>query len=340
MIPGLYFPVASSKAVNAKLLRVDHELQLRVDGSTEIIKPDLLDITDKLGNVPRKFNFADGSIFEASNDADVDDFMNIRRSFFSRLSRLEGNLGFVAIAAVITIALLMGIYRYGMPMAAAAAASVTPATVTSAIDSGTFQSLDRAFFDDSKLDESRQVEIRNIFEQLALLVDGDEPNHTLHFRDGGSLGANAFALPGGSIIVTDQLVELAENDDEIAGVLAHEIGHVESRHSLKQLYRVLGITFMLGVIAGDSSQIVGDVISQGVVLQSLSYSRQFEMEADQYSVELMAKVNRDAVAFLNLLDRVVDDKSVSNDGSGWLSTHPSNAERRDAVINTINRLRN
>ena len=60
------------------------------------------------------------------------------------------------------------------------------------------------------------------------------------------------ALPGGTVILTDQLVALAKNDDEIAGVLAHEIGHVKHRHSLKQLYRVLGIGFMISVIGGDS----------------------------------------------------------------------------------------
>ena len=155
----------------------------------------------------------------------------------------------------------------------------------------------------------------------------------LLFRDGGRLGANAIALPGGTIILTDQLVALAEKDDEIAGVLAHEIGHVTGRHSLKQIYRVLGIGFMITIIGGDSGQIVEDVIAQAVAIESLSYSRNFEIDADRQSVAIMVEAGRDPMAFVDLLDRILgqSSKDAKDTDTGWLSTHPGNADRRKEV---------
>ena len=157
------------------------------------------------------------------------------------------------------------------------------------------------------------------------------------FRDGGALGANAFALPGGTIVITDQLIELAENDDEIAGVLAHEIAHVQNRHSLQQIYRVLGIGFMIGIIGGDSSQIIDDVVTQAAALQQLAYTREFEEDADRRSVEIMVAAGRDPTAFVDLLDRITGKARAERD-TGWLSTHPGNRDRRKAVTDLARQL--
>jgi predicted Zn-dependent protease len=162
----------------------------------------------------------------------------------------------------------------------------------------------------------------------------------LEFRDGGRLGANAIALPGGTIILTDQLVALAKSEDEIAGVLAHEIGHVTERHSLRQIYRALGIGFMAAVIIGDTSQLLDNVIAQAAVLDTLSYSRQFERDADAKSVELMTAAGRDPVAFISLLDRIFEKAGVDSDDAGWLSTHPGNENRREEVQKKIDALGN
>jgi predicted Zn-dependent protease len=152
----------------------------------------------------------------------------------------------------------------------------------------------------------------------------------LILRDGGRLDANAFALPGGTIVVTDQLVKLAQSEDEYAGVLAHEIGHVQNRHQLQQIYRLLGISFMIGLIGGDSSQIIDQVIGQAATLQSLAYSREFENDADKRSVEIMVKAGRNPVAFVALLERITKDIPGTK-RTNWLSTHPGNEDRRKSV---------
>lgn len=328
MIEGRYFPPSSSRSRPARLWGVAGQLRLKIEGEEAIVHPRLAHVTDRLASVPRKLSFGDGGVFEAPPDADVDSFLATHGSFFTRLSRLEASWKFVAVAAVVTVGLLFAIYRYGIPLAAAGAAAVTPSALVTAMDRGTLETVERTFFSASKLDEAGQARVQALFDELAALSSSGELR--LLVRDGGIIGANALALPGGTIIVTDQLVRLAKSDDEIAGVIGHEIGHVGGLHSLKQIYRVLGLGFMIGVVGGDASQIVDDVVTHAAAVQTLAYTREFEAEADAYSVELMMRAGRDPTAFVDLLDRLADDKPAAKK-TGWLSTHPGTEDRRAAV---------
>lgn len=309
---------------------------LAVEGLQER-EVDIVSVSDRLGGLSRKIRLEGGAMFECSDNDAVDGFFGQESGFFNRLSRAENSLPIMAVAAVACIVLLFGIFRYGLPALASAAASVTPPAVIQAIDSGALRTVDRVLFSKSALEEAEHERIQLLFEELAVLASEEHSPLRLEFRDGGRVGANAIALPGGTIIVTDELLGLAESDDEIAGVLAHEIGHVERRHSLKQIYRVLGLGFMLSVVGGDSGQIVEDVIAQAALLENLSYSRAFEREADRYSVELMVAAGRDPAAFVDLLDRITGGESDGK--TGWLATHPGSADRREAVKRDIERLR-
>ena len=91
-------------------------------------------------------------------------------------------------------------------------------------------------------------------------------------------------------MVTDELIELAGDDTEvIVGVLAHEIGHVELEHSLRQIYRAAGVAGLIMMIGGDIGSGTEDLLVQGAGILSLSYSRGAESAADRHSVELMQK---------------------------------------------------
>jgi Zn-dependent protease with chaperone function len=330
MIDGRYFEPMNARAIPARLWGVAGDLRLQVEGEAVPRRPKLVSLSDRLGSVPRKFTFEDGGVFEAPADADVDGLMASHGSFFSVLSRIEANRNFMIGAAIATILLLVGIYRYGLPLAASAAAHVTPTAVVDVMDAGTLKTVDTTFFSPSTLDEGRKREIRELFDELARVSGQTDPDLELHFRDGGRLDANAFALPGGTIVITDQLIKKAKSDDEIAGVLAHEIGHVQNRHQLQQIYRLLGISFMIGVIGGDASQIVDDVVTQAAALQSLAYTREFEAHADARSVEIMVAAGRNPLAFVDLLDRITADHGGSKK-TGWLSSHPGTDDRRSSV---------
>lgn len=330
-LAGRYFPPASSAVLEARLH--DETGQLIVTTSQgDRVAVVYERLSDRVGNVPRKIYFTDGGVFECADNDGVDLAFGKERHLSTQLTRWERSWKFVLVATVLTIGALFALYRWGLPAAAHLAADLTPAPVIAAIDAGARDTVDRLIFSQSNLGQERKQELSNLFDEIARASGHREPPLRLLFRDGGTIGPNAVALPGGTIILTDQLAALIEDDDEIAGVFAHEIGHVNERHSLRQIYRVLGLTFMISLIGGDSGQIVEEVLSQAVLLESFSYTRAFEASADAYSVRTMEAAGRDPIAFLDLLDRVYNEFGLDPDAeTTWLDTHPGNRDRRKNV---------
>ncbi len=337
-LTGRYFAPGGSASVDANLRDNGADLVVTEVASGEVHHVQFRELADRLGSLPRKIYFQDGSLFECADNDAVDLAFGKDRHFATQLTKAEGSWKFAIVALVLTVVSLAGLYRYGLPAAASFAAWATPDAVVELINKGALDSVDRAFLKPSTMPEADRQRYRAIFAELAEASGEDVTRFDLQFRDGGRIGANALALPGGTVILTDQLAKLAKNDDEVAGVLAHEIGHVIEQHSLRQIYRALGIAFMASVIIGDTSQLIDNVIAQAAVLDTFSFSRAFEHDADEVSVEIMIKAGRDPVAFVDLLERIFEEAGVDGNDTNWLSTHPGNEDRRENVMERIEQL--
>jgi Zn-dependent protease with chaperone function len=152
---------------------------------------------------------------------------------------------------------------------------------------------------------------------------------------------NAFAAPGGYVVIFDGLLDLAESPDELAGVLAHEMTHVTHRHATANMVRSIGLqAFIIPLITGGT--ITSDVLTGiGEMAVQASYSRDAEAEADRGAVELMNRAGLKAASFTDLLLRIEErygigsdgDRDDAKDGGGvfsipdMLSTHPSTPDR-------------
>lgn len=135
---------------------------------------------------------------------------------------------------------------------------------------------------------------------------------------------NAFALPGGHVIILSGLLENAENADELAGVLAHELGHVAGRHTMRKLVTEAGLYFLLGIVLGDFAG--GTVIIGGSrVILSAGYSRDAERAADRYAIALMDRADGDPEALATMLERIASNSSSG--ALGLLSSHPHTEDR-------------
>lgn len=135
---------------------------------------------------------------------------------------------------------------------------------------------------------------------------------------------NAFALPGGHVMIMSALLEDARSADEVAGVIAHELGHVAGRHSMRKLVAESGLYFLLGIVLGDFSGSTVLIAGSRAVLNA-GYSRDAERDADRYAIELMARADGDPAAFGAMLDRI-------SAGSPFgvlniLSSHPHTEDR-------------
>ncbi|MCP4185718.1 MAG: M48 family metallopeptidase [Hyphomicrobiales bacterium] len=314
--------------------------QLVLGTESKLLTVEIESVSDRLAGIAHKIILKDIGVFESSDNDGIDAMLETENSFFSRLTRVESSLPLVFVFAVLSVVILVSLYRFGIPALANGAAKVTPSSVLTLMDASSMQVVDRVFFSKSELPEKRRDEIRVLFDELIEQSGPQKLPFRLLFRDGGELGANAIALPGGTVIITDQLIKLSKSDDEISGVLGHEIGHGELRHSLRQIYRVLGIGFMISVIGGDSGQLVEDVVAQAVALGNLSYTRNFEIESDHRSAELMVGMGRDPFAFIELLKRMKKEKDDKNDKkeTNWYSTHPSTFDRMANVKKFVDSL--
>ncbi|WFE91790.1 M48 family metallopeptidase [Roseibium porphyridii] len=334
-VNGKFFESGEAKSLPAKIKRTGELILVDIDGQPSARMLELDRVSDKLHGLSRKVYFAGGAVFETEDDAGIDELFGHKGGFVDQLNRFEGSLKWAAASFILCLVVVFGAYRWGLPLAAYAAAHVTPTVYSDILDYGTLQSLDRSVFSASELPDSERQKFQTVFEELLQTAELEPDSMDLEFRKGGIFGANAFALPGGTIVVTDELITFSETLDEVAGVLAHEIGHVTEKHSLQQIYRVAGFYLLIGAVTGDDGQLLDELVAQAGILQSRAYSREFEHDADRVSVELMLKSGRDPLAVTRLLDKVLADCGESCERTDILSTHPGMIDRKAAIKTLI-----
>ena len=136
---------------------------------------------------------------------------------------------------------------------------------------------------------------------------------------------NAYALPGGIIVVNAGLIAKAGSADELAGVLAHEIQHVEHRHTLQQMIHAAGWAAVLAVVLGDVSAITAIVVHQ---LGNLRNSRKLEAQADAEGMKALARAGIPVEGMPAMFRRLQSEEArIGDDTPGLLSSHPATAER-------------
>ena len=141
--------------------------------------------------------------------------------------------------------------------------------------------------------------------------------------------ANAIALPGGYVYVFHGLIRQARTPDELAGVIAHELGHVAHRDGTRSILQAAGLSFLFGMMLGDFTG-GGVVLIAAQTLMKSAYSREVESAADRYAVELTTRMGGDGRALGTILERIAGEEK----GITILRDHPVTSERI-ALINTI-----
>jgi Zn-dependent protease with chaperone function len=219
----------------------------------------------------------------------------------------------------------------GIPLAAKFAAAFVPANVEAKLGEQTLSALDKPLCGPSKLDSARQQALRDRFAVLTAGLD-DGYAYRLELRE-CRIGANAFALPGGTVLMTDALVKLATSDDQISAVLAHEIGHVRHRHGLRLGLQAVGVAALSAAVLGDAVSISSLAVTLPTALLQSGYSREFESEADDYAFERLRQVSIPPRAFAEMM--ALFEKEHGRAGSNskdYFSTHPATAKRIERAL--------
>jgi Zn-dependent protease with chaperone function len=253
------------------------------------------------------------------------------------------------LTVLVAAAILMGLfYRYGTPWAAAQLTRYVPLEWETNFSQHAIEQLDQNYLKPSKLPLLRQEQLRTQFDDLQNRIGKDLqaypgflPKYTLLFRLGP--GANAFALPGGTVVIFDGLVDTAAKlklgDDALIGVLAHEIGHVVHRHTTRMLVEQGVLNVGLGLALGDVSSLLS---FSSTLLTGLAYRRTHEAQADCFALRLMQQVQRATTPMADLLLGIstlratesATEKNKPSEKSSFallLSSHPETRARAEQL---------
>jgi hypothetical protein len=214
-----------------------------------------IEIGERFGPAPLLVRFADGAFCEVHDERALRELIGGRPGN-SAVQRWEQSWRWVAVSAIVFLCLVIVTYRYGLPAAAAAVAQRLPVSALDTLSDQTLAALDGRVLQPTALEPHRQRQVAKRFERLRLPGADEQVRFKVLFRKSNLLGANALALPSGTIVVTDELVALAKDDDEIAAVLAHEAGHVVRRHGLRQLLQDSVVALCVTWYIGDISSLV------------------------------------------------------------------------------------
>ena len=232
----------------------------------------------------------------------------------------------------VVLALLVGLFfagRAAIGWVAAAAVGALPPSVDAKIGQLGAEQFRAQYATAGDPTEAQRERVQRIFDELrAGLTEEErsivsEPRVTVVADE----TVNAFALPGGEVFVLTGLLDRAGDDDAmIRGVLAHELGHAVRRHGMRGLARRAGYAVALAYLLGDVDEIVILLGGYAAQIDSLSYSRDMESEADAFGVDLLRRTGHDPDGLARFLESL-----GSQPVPELLSTHPDPVERARAI---------
>ena len=323
---GWYYDGKSSARHSERIRLEPNGLTILIEGYPLHFSFKQLRISARMSSVVRSIYLDGGGKLEIADNDAVDTWLHgTERKESTLIHRLERNWLLVVHALVGIVVVTWALIVYGTPWLAAGIAEAVPVSVEKAMSDETLAALDDSHLAPTELDASRQAAVRALFDPVARSMP-DGYTYTLHFRLGGAMiGANAFALPGGDVIITDEMVELGE-DAALTGVFAHECAHVHYRHGLKSLIQGSMVILIISSVTGDISSVSSLTSSLPILLLQNRYSRGFEREADQFATAYMTERGIDPLPLARLFEKL--GHHLPDDGIWELfSTHPGTEER-------------
>ncbi|KAF1046261.1 MAG: putative metalloprotease YcaL [Herbaspirillum frisingense] len=314
-----------------------HSVTLEVDDGIAHVRGEVersapiaqLRVSERFDLAARKVTFPDGAFLEIIDGDRFAELLQATRHQDSLVVRIQQNWRSTLAATAALIVVVVLSYLYVLPAAAGLIASALPMEVDRKVGMGTMEFLDQRVMAPTRLPAERRTGIVERFRALTAPME-DVPSYEILFRK-SKIGPNAFALPSGQIVVTDEIVELLNDDDALMGVLAHELGHVHRRHLMRRLLQSSAVGAAATVLFGDVSAVLVNIPT---LLLDMKYSRDIEREADDYAIA-MFKANGLPRQKLALVFEKLDQKGHDSDGAiaPYLSSHPANAERIQHILN-------
>ena len=309
----------------ASLVFSGNEVFLTSEDVDLIYAFDKLRVSPRTGHADRFIALPDGGQYQCADDPVLDRLPQEVKSE-GLVAWLEDRVSVAVVSVAIIICTLFFGYFYGLPAAAERIAQRIPIETEVSLGKHVLQWFDdKQWFTASQIDQGLQDSIKKKFNRLHLgLLMSNYIN--LKFRNSKPMGPNAFALPGGTIVITDQMIAMADSEEEVLAILAHEIGHAERRHSMRQILQSSFVALAAATITADAASLSAAVAGLPVIVARTKYSRDFETEADEFAFDLLKRHHIPTEAFASIMERL-DKERKAGRKLAFISTHPITRER-------------
>lgn len=285
-----------------------------------------LRVSPRIGRADRFVSLPDGFQLQCADGPLLDRLPQEGRTE-GLVAWLEHRWWVALVSLTVTAMALLAGYFVGLPMAAETISARIPIEYEKSLGEESLAWMDqKRLFMPSNLPSETQDLLQGGFRELHQGLPM-EAHYRLEFRSSPAIGPNAFALPGGIIVITDEMIFKTESPGEALAVLAHEIGHVERRHVMRHVLQNSVVATVLATLTGDASSLSLAVSGLPVLLAQAKYSREFETEADEFAFALLRQNSISPGLFADLMERLSEGRDENGQSWSFLSSHPVTASR-------------
>lgn len=333
---AVYYDGRTSARKDVRVRGYTRVIQIVAEGLRLEIPLAKVQVDPPVGGTRQSLHLPDGAQLQTDDHAAVEALFPRRDVLQGWVHILERRWHYALAGVAFTAAFAWWSVVDGLPRAAKIAARFVPVAVETKLGEHTLDFFDGSLCSPSALAAPRKQALERRFATLtAGLADGYA--YRLELRDCRGVGANAFALPGGAVVMTDALVKLAKNDDQISAVLAHEIGHVRGRHGLRMTLQAAGLAALAAALFGDATSITSLATALPATLLQSGYSRALETEADDYAFQRLREIGLSPKSFAEMMTLLESSRGAgksgkSRDPSDYFSTHPATAKRIERAL--------
>lgn len=331
---AVFFPPGSSMQVPVTIEFGPSEIAILTPGLERCEPVEKCSITEPLGRLPRHVQFADGSRVTVSDTRGMEDWEKACRksSGMHKVNRLESLRFGVLICLLLLVGFALIMYFVAIPKASELAAARIPQSINRALTQQTLNTLKVLLSTgDTGLSREDQKLYTDHFNDIVEFLGLDSETTKLVYLKASI--SNAFALPDGTVCITDSLINDAKDPRQVVGVLAHELVHVKERHAVRSVLQNTSMLVIWALISGDivSTSNLGAALP--IMLAESGYSRSFEFEADRGAGHYMIQKGWSTEPLQSMLATidVLHEKQDGDQIFEKMSSHPLTRKRIEAL---------
>ncbi|WP_340678863.1 M48 family metallopeptidase [Paraglaciecola sp.] len=330
-ITGAYFypegrseslPVTIHILANSQFSIVDHQQNIIATTSINDVA-----VKDRLGSVPREIILPNIGLLTIESSLSVNAWL-AQSTTQSKIAKLESNKPLILASSILVPAVLYLFFKFGIPNAAITFAEYVPQSMVEIASRHTLLALDKSVLSVSELSAETQEKYQGHWIQIRQKLNLPSPDFNIQFRQSKTMGANAFALPNGTIVITDELVELLEhNADLLTAILLHEIGHVTHKHSMRLIAETMATSLAVDYFFGDLGALIEAFAGLSNTVIQNQFSQKLEWEADNFALSQISILDLESDSFARAMEKLAATLPEESKFQYLIQSHPLMRER-------------